>query len=201
MVLALLDAGETVVVLDRDLLSRLIDEHRIDAIAHFAAKIVVPESVADPLGYYLANTVKSRALIATAVRRGVRHLIFSSTAAVYGEPAGEPGRRGDAARADQPLRPLEADDRVDAGRCGRRPGRALSTGSQAGCGTASVVIKKLAGSTDRLAEVSLPSRVHSPGVCTIAPAVPRQHQFPPRARDGGEHPALSQNSGSFYGFP
>lgn len=55
-------------------------------IAHFAAKIVVPESVADPLGYYLANTVKTRALIETASRTGVKHFIFSSTAAVYGEP-------------------------------------------------------------------------------------------------------------------
>ena len=110
MVLALLDAGhEAVVVLDdlstgfdwavppgvrfvvgdvadQALVARTIQEHRIDALAHFAARIVVPDSVADPLGYYLANTVKTRALIETAVRAGVRHVIFSSTAAVYGEP-------------------------------------------------------------------------------------------------------------------
>ena len=108
MVLALLDAGEGVVVLDNlstgfraavpegvalitgdfgdeDLVRGLIDQHGIDAIAHFAAKIVVPESVSDPLGYYLNNTSKARNLIETAVRTGVNHFIFSSTAAVYGE--------------------------------------------------------------------------------------------------------------------
>ncbi len=114
MVLALLDAGhEEVVVLDdlstgfdwavpdgvtlvvgdvadQDLVTRTIREHRIDALAHFAAKIVVPESVSDPLGYYLANTVKTRALIEAAVKAGVRHVIFSSTAAVYGEPESVP---------------------------------------------------------------------------------------------------------------
>src|SRR3954453_15898592 len=108
MALALRDAGEEVLVLDNlstgfawalppeaelvvgdmgdpDLIGRVIREHRVDAIAHFAAKIVVPESVADPLGYYLNNTVKSRALIEAAVRGGVESFIFSSTAAVYGE--------------------------------------------------------------------------------------------------------------------
>jgi UDP-glucose 4-epimerase len=107
MVLELVDAGEAVVVLDdlstgfrgavpqeaifvsgdvgdQALVGRLIDEHGIDSILHFAAKIVVPESVADPLSYYLNNTVKSRALIETAVKKGVRNFIFSSTATVYG---------------------------------------------------------------------------------------------------------------------
>lgn len=106
----LLDRGETVVVLDRlstgfdwavppeatlvvgdvgdaDLLDRTIATYNIDAIIHFAGSIIVPESVADPLGYYENNTVKSRALVAAAVRGGVRHFIFSSTAAVYGSPA------------------------------------------------------------------------------------------------------------------
>jgi UDP-glucose 4-epimerase len=113
MVLALLDAGENVVVLDNlstgfawvlppevplvtgdmgdgDLVAKTVREHRVEAIAHFAAKIVVPDSVADPLGYYLNNTVKSRAVIEAAVRSGVKHFIFSSTAAVYGEPATVP---------------------------------------------------------------------------------------------------------------
>jgi UDP-glucose 4-epimerase len=113
MVLELLDAGEQVVVLDNlstgfrwavpasaafalgdfgdeALVDRLIAEHRIDAIVHFAAKIVVPDSVADPLGYYLNNTAKARTLIAGAVKGGVRHFIFSSTAAVYGEPRVNP---------------------------------------------------------------------------------------------------------------
>ena len=107
MVLELVDAGEKVVVLDDlstgfrwsvpqeaalvvgdvgdgALVSRLIDEHGIDSIMHFAAKIVVPESVTDPLSYYFNNTVKSRALIETAVSRGIRNFVFSSTAAVYG---------------------------------------------------------------------------------------------------------------------
>ncbi len=107
MVLELLDAGETVVVLDnlstgfrwavpqeatfvtgdvsdQALVSSLIDEHGIDSILHFAAKIVVPESVTDPLGYYFGNTVKTRALIETAVQKGIRNFVFSSTAAVYG---------------------------------------------------------------------------------------------------------------------
>jgi UDP-glucose 4-epimerase len=107
MVLELVDAGETVVVLDdlstgfrwsvppeatfiagdvgdQALLSRLIDEHGIDSIMHFAAKIVVPESVADPLTYYFNNTVKTRTLIEAAVTNDVKNFIFSSTAAVYG---------------------------------------------------------------------------------------------------------------------
>ena len=113
MVLELLDAGEKVVVLDDlstgfswavpkgaefirgdagdpALILRLIAEHGIEAIAHFAAKIVVPESVADPLGYYLGNTAKSRNLIEAAIGGGVRQIIFSSTAAVYGNPRENP---------------------------------------------------------------------------------------------------------------
>jgi UDP-glucose 4-epimerase len=108
-VLELLDAGERPVVLDdlstgfrwavpegvpfiegddgdEALAAAIIAEHGIEAIIHFAAKIVVPESVADPLGYYLNNTSKARNLIATAVRCGVKRFIFSSTAAVYGDP-------------------------------------------------------------------------------------------------------------------
>ncbi|WP_238314482.1 UDP-glucose 4-epimerase GalE, partial [Methylobacterium crusticola] len=77
-------------IADQALVAETIRRHGVDALAHFAAKIVVPDSVADPLGYYLANTVKSRALLEAAVRAGVRHVIFSSTAAVYGEPAVSP---------------------------------------------------------------------------------------------------------------
>jgi len=113
MVWHLVDAGETVVVLDNlttgfrwavapeatlvegdcgdeALVGRLIHEHAVDAIVHFAGSIVVPASVADPLGYYLNNTVKARALIAAAVAGNVRHFIFSSTAAVYGTPSVSP---------------------------------------------------------------------------------------------------------------
>ena len=71
---------------DQELIGRLIGEHEIEAIIHFAGSVVVPDSVADPLGYYLNNTVKSRALIEAAVKDGVRRFIFSSTAAVYGMP-------------------------------------------------------------------------------------------------------------------
>ncbi|MEJ6782020.1 UDP-glucose 4-epimerase GalE [Aminobacter sp. Piv2-1] len=115
MVWELLDAGEQVVVLDRlstgfdwavapeaklvrgdvadsELVGKLIRENGVDAIIHFAGSIVVPESVADPLGYYENNTCKTRSLIETAVREGVPHFIFSSTAAVYGAAGVEPVR-------------------------------------------------------------------------------------------------------------
>jgi UDP-glucose 4-epimerase len=113
MALELLDAGERTVVLDdlstglaravpgqaefiqgdvgdQDLVRHLVEERGIDAIVHFAGSVVVPDSVADPLGYYLNNTVKSRALIEAAVKCGVRHFIFSSTAAVYGMTGDQP---------------------------------------------------------------------------------------------------------------
>ena len=109
MVLELLGAGQDVVVLDNlstgfrqavpagtplvvgdagdaDLVGATIRRHHVDAIIHFAGSIVVPDSVADPLGYYNNNTVKSRALIEAAIAGGVKNFIFSSTAAVYGTP-------------------------------------------------------------------------------------------------------------------
>jgi UDP-glucose 4-epimerase len=109
MVWALLDAGEQVVVIDRlstgfrwaiapearfyegdiadtALMQQIFADNDIDSIIHFAGSIVVPESVADPLGYYENNTVKSRSLIASAVEAGIPHFVFSSTAAVYGTP-------------------------------------------------------------------------------------------------------------------
>ncbi len=78
----------------------LIADHRVDSIIHFAASIVVPDSVRDPLGYYRNNTMNSRALIEVAVKSGVRHFIFSSTAAVYGNPEQVP------VGEDAPLRPM-----------------------------------------------------------------------------------------------
>jgi UDP-glucose 4-epimerase len=75
---------------DEDAMLRLIGEHEVDAIIHFAGSVVVSDSVANPLGYYLNNTVKSRALIEAAVKSRVRHFIFSSTAAVYGMPDSAP---------------------------------------------------------------------------------------------------------------
>ena len=75
---------------DQNLVATIIKEQGVEAIIHFAASIVVPDSVSDPLGYYKNNTVNSRALIECAVKGGVKHFIFSSTAAVYGNPARVP---------------------------------------------------------------------------------------------------------------
>jgi UDP-glucose 4-epimerase len=77
------------------LVAALIADHKVDAVIHFAASIVVPDSVRDPLGYYRNNTVNSRALIETAIKGGVRAFIFSSTAAVYGNPERVPVREDD----------------------------------------------------------------------------------------------------------
>ncbi|WP_422022136.1 UDP-glucose 4-epimerase GalE [Pyruvatibacter mobilis] len=108
-VLALSDRGEDVVVLDnlstgfrsvipegvelvvgdigdRALLDSVMDRYEVDAVVHFAGSIVVPDSVTDPLGYYLNNTVKTRELLAATVAHAVPRFIFSSTAAVYGTP-------------------------------------------------------------------------------------------------------------------
>ncbi|MDH5275967.1 MAG: UDP-glucose 4-epimerase GalE [Gammaproteobacteria bacterium] len=73
---------------DRELVGRLLSEHGIGTILHFAAHTIVPESVADPLKYYANNTCATRNLIECAVSARVRHFIFSSTAAVYGFPPG-----------------------------------------------------------------------------------------------------------------
>jgi UDP-glucose 4-epimerase len=73
---------------DAALLDRLLREHDIDTVMHFAAKIVVPESVAQPLDYYDNNTARARVLLDACRRAGVRHFVFSSTAAVYGDPEG-----------------------------------------------------------------------------------------------------------------
>lgn len=73
-------------IADEEMLHTVICEDGIDTIIHFAGSIVVPESVREPLKYYENNTVKSRSLIATAIRGGVKNFVFSSTAAVYGTP-------------------------------------------------------------------------------------------------------------------
>lgn len=112
-VLALVDAGWPVAVIDNlstgfrwavpesvpfhlgdiedaELLVRIIEGQGIGAVMHFAGSVVVPESVADPLKYYHNNTAKTRVLLEAAVKGGVKHFIFSSTAAVYGIPSDEP---------------------------------------------------------------------------------------------------------------
>ncbi|HOI83740.1 MAG TPA: UDP-glucose 4-epimerase GalE [Campylobacterales bacterium] len=65
---------------------RILDDEKFDAIIHFAASIVVPESVENPLKYYMNNTVNTTNLVRCAVKSGVKSFVFSSTAAVYGEP-------------------------------------------------------------------------------------------------------------------
>ncbi|WP_291848352.1 UDP-glucose 4-epimerase GalE [Bradyrhizobium sp.] len=109
MVHALVEAGESVVVVDNlstgfsdflprsvplvigdaadeDLVEGLLVRHRVESIIHFAGSIVVPDSMRDPLGYYRNNTMTTRSLLNSAVKCGVNRFIFSSTAAVYGNP-------------------------------------------------------------------------------------------------------------------
>jgi len=71
---------------DENLVEGVIDAHGVDAIIHFAGSIIVPESIRDPLGYYRNNTMTTRNLLSAAVRHNVQRFIFSSTAAVYGNP-------------------------------------------------------------------------------------------------------------------
>jgi nucleoside-diphosphate-sugar epimerase len=75
----------------------IIKTHGVEAIIHFAGSISVPESIADPLGYYQNNTANSLALIRTAVATGVRKFVFSSTAAVYGTPQSDAADRRNSA--------------------------------------------------------------------------------------------------------
>jgi UDP-glucose 4-epimerase len=112
-VYALLDRGDSVVVLDNlttgrrsqvgeravfvegdvadtALVKKIVADHKVDAVIHFAGSIVVPDSVADPLSYYENNVVRTRALIQALVEAQVRHFIFSSTATVYSADARQP---------------------------------------------------------------------------------------------------------------
>jgi UDP-glucose 4-epimerase len=109
MVYALVEAGEPVVVIDNlstgfatavppgvpllvgdagdeALVSSAIAEHDVESVIHFAGSVVVPDSMRDPLGYYRNNTMTTRALLNAVIKNGVERFIFSSTAAVYGNP-------------------------------------------------------------------------------------------------------------------
>src|ERR1700716_4535072 len=109
MVLARVEAGESVGVIDNlstgfsaflpegvplfigdagdeNLVEGVIAAHGVDSIIHFAGSVVVPDSMRDPLAYYLNNTMTTRSLLKAAVKSGVKRFIFSSTAAVYGNP-------------------------------------------------------------------------------------------------------------------
>jgi len=85
---------------DRDLVGRVMAEHRVGTVMHFAANTIVPESVREPLKYYGNNTAATRNLLECCMRQGVRRLVFSSTAAVYGNPA------SGLAAEDAPLAPI-----------------------------------------------------------------------------------------------
>jgi UDP-glucose 4-epimerase len=109
MVLVLVEAGESVVVIDNlstgfsqflpegvplfigdaadeNLVEGVISAHSVESIIHFAGSVVVPDSMRDPLAYYRNNTMTTRSLLNAAVKSGVSRFIFSSTAAVYGNP-------------------------------------------------------------------------------------------------------------------
>ncbi len=73
---------------DAALVARVLAEHQVDTVMHFAAHIQVPESVANPLKYYRNNTANTRTLLECCIAAGVKNFVFSSTAAVYGIPAG-----------------------------------------------------------------------------------------------------------------
>jgi UDP-glucose 4-epimerase len=123
MVRALVDANENVVVIDNlstgfsaflpegvplfigdagdeNLVEGVIKQHAVESIIHFAGSVVVPDSMRDPLGYYRNNTMTTQSLLKAAVKGSVNRFIFSSTAAVYGNPDQVP------VREDAPTRPL-----------------------------------------------------------------------------------------------
>src|SRR3979490_3322417 len=123
MVQALAEAGESVVVIDNlstgfsahlpegvplfigeaadeNLVEGVIAAHGVESIVHFAGSVVVPDSMRDPLAYYRNNTMTTRSLLNAAVKCGVNRFIFSSTAAVYGNPERTP------VTEDAPTRPL-----------------------------------------------------------------------------------------------
>jgi UDP-glucose 4-epimerase len=85
---------------DQAAVSTLLAERRIDTVLHFAARTIVPESVSDPLRYYGNNTCATRNLLACCAQAGVKNIVFSSTAAVYGIPA------DGLAREDSPTQPI-----------------------------------------------------------------------------------------------
>ena len=92
-------------IADGALVARIFAEQGIQAIMHFAGSIVVPESVEKPLDYYGNNTVATHALLTAALKAGLKHLLFSSTAAVYGAPDRVPVEEGD---PKQPINPYGA---------------------------------------------------------------------------------------------
>jgi UDP-glucose 4-epimerase len=87
---------------DRELVLEILRKHGVDTVLHFAAHTIVPESVSNPLKYYGNNTCSTRNLLECCIETGVRHFVFSSTAAVYGIPA------EDFAAESSPTAPINA---------------------------------------------------------------------------------------------
>jgi UDP-glucose 4-epimerase len=85
---------------DRELVGRVLREHGITTVMHFAAHTIVPESVSNPLKYYGNNTCSTRSLLQSCSEAGVKNFVFSSTAAVYGVP------EGGVASEDSPKQPI-----------------------------------------------------------------------------------------------
>ena len=106
-------------LLDADAVNRTLAAG-FDGVVHFAALSLVAESVEHPERYYRGNVVGALNLLDAMRASGVKRIVFSSTAATYGEPDGRPDHRGRAEQAGQHVRELEARDRPDARRRGPR---------------------------------------------------------------------------------
>ena len=85
---------------DTNLVTKILNDHQVETVMHFAAHTIVPESVSDPMKYYWNNTCSTRNLLDCCANNNVKHFIFSSTAAVYGIP--ESG----SASEESPLSPI-----------------------------------------------------------------------------------------------
>jgi UDP-glucose 4-epimerase len=87
---------------DEALVRRLLQDHQVRGILHFAGSTIAPESVSDPIKYYRNNTVASQSLLESVIAKQVRHLVFSSTAAVYGPLGLDPVSEDSALRPATP---------------------------------------------------------------------------------------------------
>ncbi len=131
-------AGQLVVgdVGDYPLVARLLAEHQVDTVMHFAAHTVVPESVALPLKYYGNNTCCTRSLLQACIDNQVQELRVLLDRRRVWAAAGRLCQRGDADRSHQRLRHLQAHERVDAARCRGGQSAALRRLALLQCGRA-----------------------------------------------------------------
>ena len=130
---------------DRELVARVLREHQVDTVLHFAAHTIVPESVSNPLKYYGNNTCATRNLLEQCDRAGVKHFVFSSTAAVYGIPAEGLAREDSPTVPINPYGTVQAHERVDAA----RPRRGLRH-----CATSRCVISTSRAATPAVASAT-----------------------------------------------